>query len=416
MNTRLRPLLRGSTYSGVLFALCAVAASGVLLPLALAPALAWPSAPEPVAAAVTLVCWAVLVGAVGLVPRVRRVLVAAARRLLRVPLPRPAAAHRPAGLDRWRTPLWLVLHVAISWTGVLAGGALLAVGLGVPFGAAAGRPAELALFGRSWRVEQAWAIWPLALCCLLLVPPLCLLVSTALRRLAPLLLGPSAPELLALAAEREGRLAERNRVANELHDSIGHTLTAATIQAAVAGEVLGDDPAAARRAIRSVEESTRTALEDLDYVLGMLREEQPDAAPARSLADLPDLLERVRCTGARLEVRVTGEPGALQGTLSRAAYRILQEALTNALRHGAAGTITVRVVAAVDAVVLDVANPVGATAGAGSGAPTSAFPSSSRGLTGLAERVRTLHGEFSAGPDGAGAWRLSVRLPVRLPA
>ncbi|XGU19793.1 histidine kinase [Rhodococcus sp. 3Y1] len=85
-------------------------------------------------------------------------------------------------------------------------------------------------------------------------------MATLLRWLAPRLLGPSTAERLALAEERELQLAERNRVAHELHDSIGHTLTAATIQAAVAGEVLASDPAAARAAMRSIEESTRAAL------------------------------------------------------------------------------------------------------------------------------------------------------------
>ncbi len=116
--------------------------------------------------------------------------------------------------------------------------------------------------------------------------------------LAPRLLGPSTAERLALAEERELQLAERNRVAHELHDSIGHTLTAATIQAAVAGEVLASDPAAARAAMRSIEESTRAALEDLDYVLGVLREERPGGAvPSRTLSDLPALIDRLRHAG-----------------------------------------------------------------------------------------------------------------------
>ncbi|MFI5769771.1 ATP-binding protein [Streptomyces sp. NPDC051658] len=99
----------------------------------------------------------------------------------------------------------------------------------------------------------------------------------------------------------------------------------------------------------------------------------------------------------------------MQGTLSRAAYRILQEGLTNALRHGAGGPIEVRVAAASDALELSVVNRTGAGAGAGRGA----FPTSGHGLTGLAERVRLLHGEFEAGPDGPRHWRLTVRLPVR---
>ncbi|MFE4414721.1 sensor histidine kinase [Streptomyces sp. NPDC056821] len=220
--------------------------------------------------------------------------------------------------------------------------------------------------GWSLRLESGWQSWAAALGCLLLAAALCLAVTYALRWLAPRLLGPSSAERLALAAERERVLAERNRLAHELHDSIGHTLTAATIQAAVAGEVLSADPVAARAALRSIEESTRAALEDLDYVLGMLREEQAGTAPPRTLADLPELLDRLRHAGAVVEPELSGDFTQVQGTLSRAAYRILQ--------------------------------------------------TSGHGLPGLAERVRLLHGEIEAGPHGPEHWRLAVRLPVRLPA
>ena len=149
--------------------------------------------------------------------------------------------------------------------------------------------------------------------CLLLAVGICVLVATLLRWLAPRLLGPSTAERLALAEERELQLAERNRVAHELHDSIGHTLTAATIQAAVAGEVLASDPAAARAAMRSIEESTRAALEDLDYVLGVLREERPGAVPSRTLSDLPALIDRLRHAGAVVEVNLSGDLSQIQG-------------------------------------------------------------------------------------------------------
>ncbi|WP_371525029.1 sensor histidine kinase [Streptomyces sp. NBC_01283] len=206
---------------------------------------------------------------------------------------------------------------------------------------------------------------------------------------------------------------KRNRLAHELHDSIGHTLTAATIQAAVAGEVLCVDPVAARAALRSIEESTRAALEDLDYVLGVLREEKAGTAPARTLADLPELLDRLRHAGAVVEPELSGDYAQVQGTLSRAAYRILQEGLTNALRHGEGGPIRVKVAAASDSLELDVVNRTG---GAGSGTSPDAFPTSGHGLPGLLERVRLLHGDIEAGPDGPEHWRLAVRLPVRLPA
>lgn len=416
----IRPLLRGSTYTGVLFAAAGALAAVPLLPLAMAPALAWRSGPYGVRAVLTLVVWALLIAVIGLFRGPRRLLVAGARRLLRVPLPEvvtvrrpPVAGSVPSAADRWRTPLWLVLHVALGWAGGLASMVLLGLGVSLPGNWLSGE-ARLSWSGGSFRLTGAWS-WVVGIVFLLLVPVVCAVVAGALRRLAAPLLGPSSAERLALAAEREQQLAERNRLAHELHDSIGHTLTAATIQAAVAGEVLAADPAAARAALRSIEESTRAALEDLDYVLGVLREEEPGTAPTRTLADLPELLDRLRHAGAVVEPQLSGELTQVQGTLSRAAYRIVQEGLTNALRHGTGGPIEVRVAASRDGLEIGVVNRVG-SAGAGS----RAFPTSGHGLPGLAERVRLLHGEFAAGPeagpDGAAHWRLAVRLPVRLSA
>ncbi|MGW2597670.1 sensor histidine kinase [Streptomyces klenkii] len=404
----LRPLLRGSTYSGMLFAYCGALASLPLLPFALLPTLALPSAPYGVQAVLVLLVWAALIGSVGLARTMRRALIAFARQLLRVPLPAPAAV--PSGADRWRTPLWLLLHVALGWTGALTSGVLIVMGIALPgdwlgLGAEAG----LSLFGWSLRSDGVWQSWVVALCCLLLAAVVCVVVTSVLRWLVPRLLGPSPAERLALMAEREQRLAERNRLAHELHDSIGHTLTATTIQAAVAGEVLSADPGAARAALRSIEESARAALEDLDYVLGVLREEKAETAPTRSLADLPELLDRLRHAGAVLDVELSGELTQVQGTLSRAAYRILQEGLTNALRHGTGGRIGVRVAAAPDCLELGVVNGAGAGMRTGAGV----FRTSGHGLPGLAERVRLLHGEIEVGPDGPRQWRLAVRLPVR---
>ncbi|MFF2659630.1 sensor histidine kinase [Kitasatospora sp. NPDC058032] len=407
----IRPLLSGSTYTGVLFAFCGALASLPLLPFAMLPALLWSPAPYAAQAVLTLLVWAVLIGLLGLARTTRRVLVASARRVLRVPLPDPAGGRRSAA-ERLRTTLWLVLLVALGWTGAPAAGLLLLLGLSLP-GNWLGGSARLKLFDRSVDLADGWWSWPAALGCVLLALTVCAMVTGVLRWSAPRLLGPSAAERLALAAEREQLMAERNRLAHELHDSIGHTLTAATIQAAVAGEVLSADPAAARAAMRSIEESARAALEDLDYVLGVLREEETGTAPTRTLADLPELLDRLRYAGAVVEPELSGELAQVQGTVSRAAYRILQEGLTNALRHGAGGPIEVRVVAAPDALELRVVNRTGAAA---TGRNRRAFPTSGHGLPGLAERVRLLHGEFEAGPDGPQHWRLTVRLPVRVSA
>lgn len=433
MNRAIRPFLHGSTYSGALFAFLGATASAPLLPLAVLPALMWGSAPYGVRAALALLVWATLIAAAGLVPAVRRVLIVSARRLLKVRLPDPAPIRGPvgppgagpapaapdhavpSGADRLRPPAWLLLHVALGWAGTLASSVLFLMGLALP-GDWAGSDTEIALLGWTLRPERGWQSWVTAAVCVLLAVLVCVATSGALRWLAPRLLGPSAAERLALAAEREQRLAERNRLAHELHDSIGHTLTAATIQAAVAGEVLAADPVAARAALHSIEESTRAALEDLDYVLGVLREEKAETAPVRTLADLPELLDRLRHTGARIEPDLTGDLAQVQGTLSRAAYRILQEGLTNALRHGGGGPIRVELSAAPEGLRLSVVNRIGHGTSTGSAVDRGVFPTSGHGLPGLAERIRLLHGEFEAGPHGAEHWRLAVRLPVRVPA
>ncbi|MGH4034091.1 sensor histidine kinase [Actinomycetota bacterium Odt1-20B] len=386
--------------------------------------MAWPSASMGVQFTLTVLVWSVLIAVVGLARTTRRVLIACARRMLGVALPDPVggrgrassardstASAPAAGADRLRTPLWLLAHVMLGWAGAQLSVLLFVAALLLP-GGWAGAEAGVSVNGWTLRADTGWQSWAAALCCLLLAGALCLAVTHALRWLAPRLLGPSSAERLALAGERERALAERNRLAHELHDSIGHTLTAATIQAAVAGEVLCADPVAARAALRSIEESTRAALEDLDYVLGMLREEQAGTAPARTLADLPELLDRLRHAGAVVQAEQSGDCAQVQGTLSRAAYRILQEGLTNALRHGAGGPIRITVAAAPDSLELEVVNRTGA----GSGTSPAAFPTSGHGLPGLMERVRLLHGDIEAGPDGPEHWRLAVRLPVRLPA
>ncbi|MGW3228997.1 histidine kinase [Kitasatospora sp. NPDC001095] len=405
----LRLLLRGSTYKGVLFAVVGALAGLPVAMLALALTLGVDGRPE--AAWVGLPVWVLLLGVAGLPRVVRRVLVAGARRLLGVAVPDPV---KGAAAERWRTPAFVVAHVLLGWTVLVGGSTLLVMGVTLPGRWAAGE-ARVSLFGWATELTGVWA-WIVAALCLALAAALFAGVSGALRWLAPRLLGPSPAERLAMAAERERLLAERNRLAHELHDSIGHTLTAATIQAAVAGEVLAADPAAARAAMRSIEESTRAALEDLDYVLGALREEQSGTAPTRTLADLPELVDRLRHAGAVVVPRTSGNLAQVQGTLSRAAYRIVQEGLTNALRHGAGGPIELRVAAGPEELELCVVNGTGGGPGGGAGAAgaeAGGFPTSGHGLPGLAERVRLLHGEFEAGPYGEGQWRLAVRLPMR---
>jgi len=205
------------------------------------------------------------------------------------------------------------------------------------------------------------------------------------------------------------RLAHRNRLARDLHDSIGHTLTATTIQAAVASTLIDSDPQRARQTLGSIEQASRTALEDLDHVLGVLREDGervPSPRPQQTLVDLGALLQRVSDAGTPVDATVTGDLDRVPAPVSREAYRIVQEGLTNAMRHP--GQVTVRINVGPDRLDIELTNPVAT--------PIATKRQGGRGLAGIAERVHVLRGEVSAGPadeDTGLTWRLAAWLPLR---
>jgi signal transduction histidine kinase len=318
----------------------------------------------------------------------RELEIAAARALLGVDLPAHDRTRAPALETRLRSALWFALHLA---SGGLVGAALL---IAVPLallafterlGLTAGALGPLSPAGRWW--------WTLAGVGLLAVT----VAGTAgLGRLAatmaPVLLGPSQAERLAELQARELRLAERNRLARELHDSVGHALTAMTLQAGAARAVFEADPDFARRALGAIEETGRSAAEELDAVLGILRDDVADRSPAPTLADLDRLL-----TDA-----VTAEIGTLDvpPVVSREAFRIIQESLTNAARHGD-GPATLRV-RQEEELVIEVVNRR---------RPDAVPRAGGHGIEGMRERARLLGGRIDAGPDGPD-WRLTARLPL----
>ncbi|GIE31529.1 histidine kinase [Actinoplanes italicus] len=317
----------------------------------------------------------------------RELEIAAARALLGVDLPGHDRTRPPALETRLRSALWFALHLA---SGGLVGVALL---IAVPLallafterlGLTAGALGPLTPAGRWW--------WTLAGVGLLVVT----VAGTAgLGRLAatmaPVLLGPSPAERLAELQARELRLAERNRLARELHDSVGHALTAMTLQAGAARAVFDADPGFARQALGAIEETGRSAAEELDAVLGILRDDVADRSPAPTLADIDRLL-----TSA-----VTAEIGTIDvpPVVSREAFRIIQESLTNAARHGD-GPATLRV-GQEEELMIEVVNRRSGGAARGGG----------HGIEGMRERVRLLGGRIEAGPDGD-LWRIVARLPV----
>ncbi|MCP9954745.1 sensor histidine kinase [Actinomadura madurae] len=342
----------------------------------------------------------------GLVPTVRLLEASLAKELLKG----PAAALVPGSAASWesriRAAAWFTLHLA---TGVVVSGLSLAV---PPFAVVmilAPAVAWDTRFLDSWGWEGTWHQWPAPLigtASMAVLLALIVVAGALLSRAAPWFLGPSAAERIAAMESEAVKLAERNRLARELHDSVGHALSVVTLQAGAAGRVLDSDPAFAREALGAIEESARAALEDLDHVLGLLRDDPSRPAPQATLKDLDRLLEQTRIAGVTLDAEVDPEVEHVPAAVSREAYRIVQEGLTNALRH--AGKVPVRLRLGTDGERLEVemSNPLGSRRGDG------ADHGGGRGLGGVRERVTVLRGEMTAGAEG-GRWRFRVSLPLR---
>ena len=224
------------------------------------------------------------------------------------------------------------------------------------------------------------------------------------------LLGPSEREQRAVLKQRTNVLEERTMLAHELHDSLGHTLTMMVVQAGAAGHVFDNDPEFARDALGNIETSGRNALGELDRILGLLREDQDaNTAPQPDLTSLAGLVEQM--TAAGMEIRLTAEGGVehVPRDVSRFAYRIVQEALTNVLKHAGIAATDVRLHRTAGALEIEVVDD-------GPGRPATGDPDGSdtggRGLVGVRERVALLGGSVEAGPRPEGGFRVWARLPI----
>ncbi|MFF8731466.1 sensor histidine kinase [Streptomyces sp. NPDC015171] len=379
----LRPLLRGTTYTRLLHLWVPMLVVSVWLFVA-------PSAP-----------WvpALFLVPLGLVPAVRMGEGVQARLLLTPGEVEPGIAETPSATwrDRLRTVLWLELRMLLGGAAVFATVWLPVVGYELARCAWGHAPSGVPLLDRL-PPHRAWALLtPLPLLALYgVVVGLGALVTAGARRL----LGPSAAERLAALEERTEQLLERTRIARELHDSIGHALTVAVVQAGAARAA--GDPEFTDRALGAIEETGRAALADLDRVLGVLREAERPAGARPTLAEAGRLLESARASGAKVDAEVTGPVEAVPGPVSREGYRILQEALTNVLRHAGAVPVRVRVAVAGGTVALEVRNPLpGPIPGAGRGS----------GLRGIRERAALLGGTALTGPD-EGDWQVRAELPL----
>ncbi|MEV0740389.1 sensor histidine kinase [Streptomyces sp. NPDC050549] len=213
---------------------------------------------------------------------------------------------------------------------------------------------------------------------------------------------------------RRAVVEERARIAREVHDLVAHTLSVMVIQAGAADDVFARRPDQARQALRAIETGARSALGELRLLLRAFGPEDRgnDSAgeqrrPGPSLARLDELADTVRATGMTVRVHREGVLDGLPATVDLAAYRIVQEALTNTLRHAVdADEVNVRVTADGECVEVTVVDngrtPQGSSSSAGAG----------RGLVGMRERVRLVGGGLRAGPQAGGGFEVAARLPV----
>ncbi|MFG1882440.1 sensor histidine kinase [Micromonospora sp. NPDC049102] len=286
--------------------------------------------------------------------------------------------------------------------GVLAG-AVAAVGVLL---AAAQTPGVI-----MWWVTALWyalvtgAVWLVAL-------------NVRTRRLYVLSLEERAATL-EREREAESRAAvaeERTRIARELHDVVAHSMAVMIVQADGARFMLDRDPEQARTAVKVVADTGRSALEEMRRLVGVLRDAGPTGAGVvaadpehrrLALAELPDLLARFRDAGLRIRDTATGQPPALPPGLELTVYRVVQEALTNALKHAGVGAaVDVTLAYTAEAVVVRVVDD-------GRGRPVvSPAPSGGHGLLGMRERVAVYDGSLIAGAQPTGGWQVEVRLPL----
>jgi signal transduction histidine kinase len=206
-------------------------------------------------------------------------------------------------------------------------------------------------------------------------------------------------------AERERRLAaaeERTRIARDLHDSAGHAINVILVQAGAARLLQEQDPARSREALQTIEEVARDTLGEIDQLIRALRDDgSPDAAEPPGLAALDTLAERYRAAGLAVSVNVDGSRRPLAPGVDQAAYRILQEALTNATRHGN-GAAEVEIEFGPSMLELAVSNPVARDSIGRDGR--------GHGIVGMRERAQLLGGSLEAGV-GNGVFRIRARLP-----
>jgi signal transduction histidine kinase len=207
---------------------------------------------------------------------------------------------------------------------------------------------------------------------------------------------------------------ERVRIARELHDVVAHTLAVITVQAGVGRRLAAKRPQEASSALESIEMIGRTAQDELRVVLGLLREEEGEAgalAPAPRLVDLKELVDTVRASGTPVELRTSGTDRQLSPALELTVYRVVQEALTNVVRHAPGATAMVEVTVSAEQIRLAVSDegPSGRSAGTPARPP---IPGTGHGIVGMRERIVAFGGSLVAEPIADGGFHVLAEVPI----
>ena len=207
-------------------------------------------------------------------------------------------------------------------------------------------------------------------------------------------------QALAEAAARQ----ERQRIARELHDIISHGLGVVVLQAGAAEQVLDQDPGKAREAMQLIRATGQEAITELGTLVALIRDEQPPGRdPQPTLRDVERLAATTRSAGLAVTVQTDGQPRDLPASVELNAYRVIQEGLTNALKHAPGSTVQVVLryhPGGLDVEVRD------------DGTDTAGGPGSRRGLAGLRERAAVFGGQFEAGRDPQGGWKVRASFPA----
>jgi len=216
---------------------------------------------------------------------------------------------------------------------------------------------------------------------------------------------------------------ERVRIARELHDVVAHTLAVITVQAGVGRRLMAKRPEQASAALESIETIGRTAQEELHVVLGLLRDEENRAAalvPAPRLVDVKELVETVRASGTPVDLHMSGTDRPLSPALELSVYRVVQEALTNVVRHAPGARATVDLAVFDNVIHLDVTDdgaPQSPQTPPGPSAPPASPGPAGHGIVGMRERITAFGGWLHAEPmaDGRG-FRVTAQVPVEATA